>query len=740
MSDTSGTEKKANLKTYHINGMTCAACAQTVENTARKIPGIHEANVNYASSSLFVDFDPVETDFKTIRKKVRSAGYDLVESETERKAQVTGQKLLLAGVLSAIIMSMGMGWVPVPHKELIMLVLSIPVLFYTGINFFTSAFRQAMSFRANMDTLIAMGSGSAFIYSLVITLQHYLAGQPLTGFVYFESAAMIITFILIGKYIEERAKKKTGDAIEKLIALQPQYAIKLVDGKELKVSLNEVQIGDELLIRSGDRIPLDGEISEGHSFVDESMISGEFIPVEKFAGANVYAGTINKTGSFQMRVKHSQDDTLLAQIIEMVRIAQGSKAPVQQLTDKISSVFVPSVLAISLLTLLYWWLIRPDSSFQFALTPAISVLIIACPCALGLATPTAVIAGIGKGARLGVLFKNAESLQTLGEINTIITDKTGTITNGEPEVFDFVWEKDVQQKEFLKDLLFHVERKTDHPLAIAVIKYLNKEYNQEINEQIRHFEVILARGLRCQVDGKTFLVGNNSLMLDEDIVISRFIKNKAQELRHQGKTIIYFAWEGRVVGIISVFDGIRVGAEEAILKLNKLNIDVIMMTGDSQQAAEPICKQLGIRKLFYDVKPDQKQSKVIEIQKEGKKVAMTGDGINDAPALSQADVGIALGTGTDIAIQSGTVTLVNGDLRKITQALALSKSTLRTIRSNLFLAFIYNVVSIPIAAGGLYALTGVFLNPMIAAAAMALSSISVVGNSLLLYNRKFTLS
>ena len=491
------------------------------------------------------------------------------------------------------------------------------------------------------------------------------------------------------------------------------------------------------MIRSGDRIPLDGVLVSGHSYVDESMITGEFIPVEKFGQEKVYAGTINKTGSFQMEVKSEKNETLLAKIIEMVRVAQGSKAPVQQLTDKISAIFVPAVLIISILTLLYWWLIPENGSFNFALTPAISVLIIACPCALGLATPTAVIAGIGKGAKLGVLFKNAESLQTLGEINTLITDKTGTITNGEPEVFDFIRENSLSDPKLIDKLLYHVERRTDHPLAEAVCKYLDEEYDEEFDKYIEHFEVVLARGIRCEYQGNVFMVGNNRFMTDENILISKSISDKAKQLRNEGKTIIYFSYDGTVAGIISVYDAIRVGAEDAIQKLASLNIDVIMMTGDSQQAAEPICRKLGIQKLFYDVKPHQKQAKVVDIQEKGKKVAMAGDGINDAPALSQADVGIALGTGTDIAIQSSTVTLVNGDLRKIAQSLALSKATLQTIRINLFLAFIYNIISIPIAAGVLFVFTGLFLSPMIAAAAMALSSISVVLNSIFLYNRNF---
>ncbi len=737
MSDTIEKDTPRNLKTYHVNGMSCAACAQTIETTARKVQGINDANVNYAASTLFVDFDPDKTSYKEIRKSVRKAGYDIVENASEAKSQITFPKLLTALVLSTFIMIISMGWLSLAHSELILLLLTFPVLFYSGINFFKSAFKQTLIFKANMDTLIALGSGTAFVFSLVKTLNYYLTGAEIEGYVYFESAAMIVTFILVGKYIEERAKKRTGDAIEKLIELQPHEAIKIENGKEIKISIKEVKIGDTLLIRSGDRIPLDGLISSGHSYVDESMITGEFIPVEKFNGEKIYAGTVNKTGSFKMTVTVPEEETLLSKIIEMVRIAQGSKAPVQQLTDKISAVFVPSVLLISVLTLIYWWFFTENGSFQFALTPAISVLIIACPCALGLATPTAVIAGIGRGAKLGVLFKNAESLQTLGEINTLITDKTGTITNGEPEVFDFVWENNLTDPNFLKKLLFHVEKRTDHPLAFAVCKHLDLEYDEEFDSKIDHFEVVLARGIRCEYEGNLFLVGNNRFMQEEDVMISKAISQSARELRAQGKTLIYFAYEGMVVGIVSVYDAIRVGADEAIRKLSSLDIHVIMMTGDSQQAAEPLCHQLGIQELYYDVKPHQKQSKVKEIQDEGKKVAMTGDGINDAPALSQADVGIALGTGTDIAIQSATVTLVNGDLRKIAQALALSRATLSTIRTNLFLAFIYNIISIPIAAGLLYMFTGTFLNPMIAAAAMALSSISVVLNSLYLYNRNF---
>lgn len=737
MSDTIEKDTPKNLKTYHVNGMTCAACAQTIETTARKVQGINDANVNYAASTLFVNFDPDKTSYKEIRKSVRKAGYDIVEDASEVRSQITLAKLLIALVLSAAIMAISMNWISIPNSELVLLILTIPVLFYSGLNFFKSAIMQASIFKANMDTLIALGSGTAFLFSLVKTIRFYISGVEMEGYVYFESATMIVTFILIGKYIEERAKKRSGDAIEKLIELQPQEAIKIENGKEVNIKIMDANIGDVLLIKSGDRIPLDGEINSGHSYVDESMITGEFIPVEKFKGEKVYAGTINKTGSFKMTVEASEEGTLLSKIIEMVRIAQGSKAPVQQLTDKISSVFVPSVLVISILTLIYWWFFTENGTFQFALTPAISVLIIACPCALGLATPTAVIAGIGKGAKLGVLFKNAESLQILGEINALITDKTGTITNGEPEVFDFVWENDLADQNFLKKILFHVEKRTDHPLAFAVCKHLDMEYDEAFDSKIEHFNVVLARGIRSEFENNIFLVGNNRFMQEEGVMISKFISQRARDLRSEGKTLIYFAYEGMVVGIVSVYDAIRVGADEAIRKLSSLDIDVIMMTGDSQQAAEPICKMLGIEELHYDVKPHQKQSRVKEIQEEGKKVAMTGDGINDAPALSQADVGIALGTGTDIAIQSATVTLVNGDLRKIAQALALSKATLSTIRANLFLAFIYNIISIPIAAGVLYLVTGVFLNPMIAAAAMALSSISVVLNSLYLYYRNF---
>lgn len=723
-------------KTFHVNGMTCSSCANSVETVSAAQQGVANATVNYATSTLFVEFDPGLASFKSINSAVKKAGYNLVENVSERKENTSLKEVLVAVVFSLLIMALSMGWVKVPYANIFTFILTSIVLFYSGSRFFVSAFRQLLMWRSNMDTLIAIGSGTAFIYSTVVLLISTISGEAPIGHYYFDSAAMIITFILIGKYLEERAKNKTGEAIESLIKMQPQTALRLKDNSEEEIPVKEVLAGDILLIRSGEKIPLDGKIISGHSFVDESMISGEMIPVEKFADQSVFAGTINKTGSFKMEVEKVSEETLLAQIIQLVRQAQGSKAPVQALTDKISSIFVPTVIVISMITLLFWWFVYADGTFTFAIIPAISVLIIACPCALGLATPTAIIAGIGKGAKMGVLFKNAEGLQNLGEINVLVTDKTGTITNGEPEVFEFIWENDISNKSLILDLLNIVEKKSDHPLAYAVCNYIDKPFDQALENELKHFEIVLARGLRCEYNGKLFLVGNNKLIEEEDIVVSKYIMEKAHDLNAEGKTIIYVAFEGIVVAVIGIFDDIKEGADEALNKMRRLGLDVIMMTGDSLQAAEPICQQLGIKKLFYDVKPQQKQQKVKELQEKGFNVAMTGDGINDAPALSQANVGIAIGTGTDVAMQSGSVILINGDLRKISQAIDLSKSTLATIRRNLVLAFLYNIICIPIAAGFFYAITNSFLNPMIAAAAMALSSLSVVFSSLWLYYKK----
>jgi Cu2+-exporting ATPase len=611
----------------------------------------------------------------------------------------------------------------IPHANIIMFFLSMPVVFVFGQSFFVNAFKLAKYGKANMDTLVALSTGIAFLFSVFNTFfEDFWLNKKLIPHVYFETAAVVILFILLGKLLEERAKSNTSASIKKLIGLQPKTLTVLRNDVELTIKIEEILIGDLVLVKSGEKIAVDGMVTDGHSFVDESMISGEPIPVEKNKDDQVFAGTINQKGSFSFIAQKIGSDTLLAQIITMVQEAQGSKAPVQKLVDKVAGIFVPVVLFISIVTFSIWAIFGGLNGFTQGLMAMVTVLVIACPCALGLATPTAIMVGVGKGASNGILIKDAEGLELAQKIDTIILDKTGTITIGKPEIIDAIWLKD--NGEF-KSILMGIEEKSEHPLACSIVQQL--KLNNIKSAQIENFESLTAKGVKAVVNGITYFVGSARLM--ESIAISTQ-RSEIKEWLSKAYTLIYFASATDLLAIYAVSDQIKKSSKKAIQDLKELGIEIYMLTGDDKAAAKAIALEVGISNFEFDVLPSDKANFIKQLQHEGKKVAMVGDGINDAQALAQADVSLAMGKGSDIAIDVAKITLISSDLCKIPQAISLSKQTVKIIKQNLFWAFIYNIIGIPIAAGILYPINGFLLNPMIAGAAMALSSVSVVTNSL----------
>jgi len=622
---------------------------------------------------------------------------------------------------------------PVPEWSvkthvLAQLILTTPIIF-AGYEFYTKGFRSVIKTRtANMDTLVAVGTGSAFVYSIIATVFIFLNN---TSFgekdIYFEVAGLLIAFILLGRYLEAIAKGKTSEAIKKLMGLQPKTAIIVKNGKHVKIPISKVKVGDIVLVKPGQKLPVDGIVINGHSSVDESMISGESIPVEKTKGNFVIGATINKTGSFTFKATKIGKDTALAQIIKLVEDAQGSKAPIQKLADTISAYFVPVVVMIAIISSIIWFLV--GAPFTFVLTIFVAVLIIACPCALGLATPTAIIVGTGKGAQRGILYKSAAALQTAHEIRTIVFDKTGTLTKGKPEVTDIFAAGDINEKNILKYAAI-AEKNSEHPLGEAIV---NKAHEKKLEiEDPTKFNSITGKGITAIFKGKTILLGNRALFNSNQI---KPIEKKLQEFELQGKTAMIIGLDNKVIGIISVADTLKEYSKEAIEELHKLDIKVIMMTGDNQRTAKAIASQVGIELVLAEVLPGEKASEIKKLQKSSK-VAMVGDGINDAPALVQADIGIGIGSGTDVAIESADIVLIKEDLRDVVAAIKLSRLTMSKIKQNLFWAFFYNTIGIPVAAGALYPITGWLLSPIIAGAAMAMSSVSVVSNSLLLKRKK----
>ena len=726
-------------ETFQVLGMSCAVCALNVETTLGAQEGVYEAKVNFAGSTVLVDYNPQVITPVELQKAVEAAGYELVVENTEDTDQADRlqreeflalkRKTIGAIVLAIPVFVIGMFFMHMPYGNWIMLAFTIPVMAFFGRDFFVHAYMQLKHGRANMDTLVAVSTGVAFLFSLFNTIwPEYWTSRGLEAHVYYEAAAVIIALILLGRLLEAKAKFSTSTAIKKLMGLQPKTVTKiLADGSEEEVPIREVAVGDVLVVKPGEKIPVDGEVTEGASFVDESMITGESIPVEKVNAQPVYAGTITEKGRFRFRADKVGGETVLANIIRMVQEAQGSKAPVQKLVDRIAGIFVPVVMGIAVITFIVWMLIVGDLDFTHALLTSITVLVIACPCALGLATPTAIMVGIGKGAEHNILIKDAESLELMYRVNAIVLDKTGTITEGKPVVTDIHWTPGAEDERY-QSILLEIERRSEHPLADAVVQKFKEKVVNEIS--VSDFENQTGKGVTAKVGDKVYLVGNRALMDVNHVVLDDDNEKLAVRWEGDGKTVVFFAGEGRVLALVAIADKIKESSRQAIATLHEKGIDVYMLTGDNALTARAVADQVGIRHFKAEVMPGEKANFVEALQHEGKVVAMVGDGINDSQALAQADVSIAMGKGSDIAMDVAKVTLITSDLNVIPRAIALSHQTVRAIRQNLFWAFIYNIIGIPLAAGVLYGINGFLLNPMIAAAAMAFSSVSVVTNSL----------
>ena len=734
--------------TFAVTGMTCAACSTRVERTLRKLPGVQSANVNLASEKATVVFDPSATNLAVFGRAIEDAGYGMVEEAVAASdpdapdPQTVANRRELAAARNRLVIALSMGFVialgmfrdviPVVGDVLfspyLLWALATPVQFWAGWQFYRGAWAAAKHLDTNMNTLIVMGTSAAYFYSVAAILAPDFFGvQPgMMPDLYFDSSAVIIGLILLGKYLEARAKGQTGEAMKKLMGLQARTARLVRDGREFDVAIEAVRPGDVILVRPGEKVPVDGVVVDGRSAVDESMVTGESIPIEKGPGDEVIGATINKVGSFKFRATKVGKDTLLAQIIKLVEEAQGSKAPIQRLADVISSYFVPAVIGVALVTLAVWWLFGPEPRFTHALFNFVAVLIIACPCALGLATPTAIMVGTGKGAEYGMLIRSGEALETAGGINAVILDKTGTLTRGKPVVTDIEARGDTAP-DLLLALAASAERGSEHPLGEAIVAAA-RERGLELSEPA-DFAAMPGLGVEATVGGHRVVLGNQRLMGDRDYALAGLAES-ATRFSDQGKTPMFVVLDGTVAGIVAVADTVKPGSREAVAELRRLGIEVAMLTGDNRRTALAIAAQLGIDRVLAEVMPEQKADEVKALQAEGKTVAMVGDGINDAPALAQANVGIAIGTGTDVAMAASDITLISGDLRGVVTAIRLSRQTMRTIRQNLFWAFFYNIILIPLAAGAWYPLFGLLLNPIFSGVAMALSSVSVVTNSL----------
>lgn len=734
--------KKIIQETFPILGMSCASCAARVDKTLNHQPGVSKATVNYASGIATVEYAPSQCSPEALQQAVQAAGYDLLiqpdkktleeaEQVHEQKYRALKFRTTLAIILSIPIVIIGMFFMNMPYANLIMWVLSTPIIFWLGRSFFVSAWKQLKHGSANMDTLVANSTGIAYLFSLFnLFFPEFWLSRGIHPHVYFEAASVIIAFILLGRLLEEKAKGNTSSALKKLMGLQPKNVTVIpISGNPKEVPIEQIHPGDIILVKPGERIAVDGIVTEGDSYVDESTLSGEPIAVSKQKDAKVFAGTINQKGSFRFRAEKIGTDTLLAKIIHMVQDAQGSKAPVQQLVDKIASIFVPVIITIAVLSFLTWILLDGENGFTHGLLALVTVLIIACPCALGLATPTAIMVGIGKGAEKGILIKDAESLEMAKKIDTVVLDKTGTVTEGKPVVSGLLWNERTEQAE---SIFYSLEKLSEHPLAEAIVNYLKDSRFTEIE----HFDSLTGRGVKGQAEGKTYYVGNRELLEENQIAISSFLADEATRLTAEAQTVIWFADEINALAIAAITDQIKTSSIQAVAELRTSGIEVYMLTGDNEMTGQAIARQAGILHYKAGVLPQDKAAFVSQLQKEGKKVAMVGDGINDSAALAQSDLSIAMGNGSDIAMDVAKMTLISSDLTKIPEALKLSKLTVRTIRQNLFWAFIYNLIGIPIAAGLLYPINGFLLNPMIAGAAMAFSSVSVVSNSLRLKRKK----
>ena len=729
-------------KVFPVLGMTCASCAGSAESIVSYEPGVINASVNFASGNLTVEYLPNMTNATKLQKAVQGAGYDLlIEEETkqqetleaihEKKFKQLKTKTMWSVLLSLPVVVIGMFFMNMPYANPIMWAFSTPVLLWFGKDFFINAWKQAKHRSANMDTLVALSTGIAYIFSVFNMLfPKFWESRGLEAHVYFEAAAVIIAFILLGKLLEEKAKGNTSSAIKKLMGLQPKTVVVIQpDGTEKQTAIEEVNVNDTILVKPGEKIAVDGIVTSGSSYVDESMLSGEPVPVLKEENEKVFAGTINQKGSFQFKAIKVGKETMLAQIIKMVQDAQGSKAPVQKLVDKIAGIFVPVVMSIAVITFIIWFILGGDNGLVQGLLAAITVLVIACPCALGLATPTAIMVGVGKGAENGILIKDAESLESAKKVNAIILDKTGTITEGKPEVTGISW---LRNDDTAKNILLSIEKKSEHPLAEAVVKFLG----DTATTPLTNFDSITGKGAKADYNGETFFVGNKKLLAENKVTIAEELLKQADEWSKQAKTVIWFANSKEALSVLAISDKIKETSVQAIKELQAMDIDLYMLTGDNEATAKSIAKETGIQHYKAEVLPQHKADFVKELQQQGKTVAMVGDGINDSTALATADVSIAMGKGSDIAMDVAKMTIISSDLNKIPQAIKLSKQTVATIKQNLFWAFIYNLIGIPIAAGILYPFNGFLLNPMIAGAAMAMSSVSVVTNSLRLKWKK----
>ena len=734
---------KITKKVYPVMGMHCAACANNVEKIVKKQEGVEDASVNLAAAVLTVDFNSDVVSPEQLKDAVMKIGFDLIidednsmEEQEEAEHSYYEQlqrKTVVAWIFALPVAFMGMFFMDFPGINWWMLVLSLPVLFYSGHAFYVNAWKQAKHFTSNMDTLVALSTSIAFLFSLFNTLYpRFWYEQGLEPHVYYEAATVIIAFVLVGKLMEEKAKGKTSMAIRKLVGLQPKTARILRDGKEEDILISELKKGDKVSVRPGERVPVDGLIVEGDTFIDESMISGEPIPVEKKLNDKVLAGTINQNGAFVMSAEKVGRETVLAQIIRMVQEAQGSKAPVQRIVDKVTAVFVPTVLAIAILTFIVWMIVGGVDDFSYAMLSAVSVLVIACPCALGLATPTALMVGIGKGAEAHILIKDAVALEQMRKVDTVVLDKTGTVTEGRPTVTG--WLHDAGWVNEHKGILYAAELKSEHPLALAIVEELKKDGNKPAI--IDSFESRTGRGIVVTRGGKTYWAGSHRLLNDFGAKVSDLLKSMVEEYERSGKSLVYFGEESTLLAVIVISDKVKPTSIQAVKQMQAEGKYVVLLTGDGHLTAQNVAGEINANRFIAEALPDDKENVIKELQREGRVVAMVGDGINDSQALARADVSIAMGKGTDIAMDVAMVTLMTSDLLLLPKAFKLSRKTVRLIHQNLFWAFIYNLIGIPIAAGILFPMYGILLNPMIASAAMACSSVSVVLNSLSLNWRK----